>query len=97
MMVQLQRISGWHDIFVKLLEQGQPFATACANSRMPAERVFNEMGQNAEFKERVERAKLRGRGQDTQSGAIGETAGVVSVKHVSAGTIVAGHVPQRGR
>jgi len=59
----LERISGWHDIFCRLLEEGKPFATACAFAQIPAMRVYNEMGNDPKFKQRVERAKLAGRGE----------------------------------
>lgn len=62
-MVQLERISGWHDIFCRLLAEGKPFATACAFAQIPATRVYNEMGNDAKFKARVERAKAEGRGE----------------------------------
>ena len=74
-MVQLERISGWHDIFCRLLSEGKPFATACAFANIPALRVYNEMGNDPKFKERVERAKKEGRGESEgmSGGAISGT------------------------
>lgn len=78
MTVKLEPISGWHDIFCRLLEEGKPFATACAFAQIPATRVYNEMGMNAGFKKRVEVAQKAGRGEnDGQEG--GAISGVHSV------------------
>lgn len=81
-MVELVRVSGWHDILVRLLEQGQPFATACANAQVPATRVFNEQGLNPEFKKRCERAMQAGR--RNSSGSAGGNGGKISGVDVAA-------------
>ncbi len=74
--MELERVSGWHDILINLIEQGQPLATACANARVPMTRVFNEESINSKFKQRMDRAKKVGRGEEDRSGAVGETARV---------------------
>jgi hypothetical protein len=73
-MVQLQRVSGWHDILCALLEQGKPFSTACAFANIPASRVYNEMKLDPVFEKRVKNAEKAGRGE----GGPGEGAGVVT-------------------
>jgi hypothetical protein len=93
-MVQLERVCGWHDIVVDLLEQGQPLSMACGNANMPMQRIFNEMGLDPKFKARVERAQRIGRGEtEDRSGAIGETARVGADNN--RGTVVYGSGPSR--
>jgi len=95
-MVQLERISGWHDIIVDLLEQGQPLAMACGNAGIPMTRLYNEMGLDTKFKGRVERAQRVGRGEcEDRSGAVGETAMVGADKR--GGRVVFGSGPSRTR
>lgn len=73
--MELERISGWHDILCKLLADGKPFATACAFAQIPAARVYNEMNLNVEFKKRVDRAKAAGRGEGLDEGPGGAIGG----------------------
>lgn len=62
-MVQLERISGWHDILCKVLADGVPFSAACMTAMIPAARVYNEMNLDPKFKQRVESAQRYGRGE----------------------------------